>query len=54
VLGITLAHVRRIVEARFGGLLAVDSTVSIDGRATEMPDTQPNPALAALVHATTA
>ena len=30
-LGITPEHVRAMVEARFGGLLAADPTVSIDG-----------------------
>ena len=39
-LGITPEHVRNMVEARFGGLLAADPTVSIDGRPPE-PAPQP-------------
>jgi hypothetical protein len=34
-LGITPEHVRRMVEARFGGLLATDPSVSISTRQTE-------------------
>jgi hypothetical protein len=53
-LGITPDHVHRMVEARLGGLLAADPTVSIGGPPMEAPDAQTNPAVEALARATTA
>ena len=41
-LGVTPEHVRNMVEARFGGLLAADPTVSI-GEAGNRPDTSQQP-----------
>ena len=32
ILGVTPEHIARMVEARFGGLLAIDPTVSIGAR----------------------
>ncbi len=41
-LGITPDQVHRMVEARFGGLLAADPTVSIGGPAMETPSAHPS------------
>jgi hypothetical protein len=37
-LGLTPEHVQRMVEARFGGLLASDPTVSIEGPPMVQPE----------------
>jgi hypothetical protein len=49
-LGLTPEHVQRMVEARFGGLLAKDPTVSIAGPAMDEPEAPARPPVQQLPH----